>query len=231
MVFKKKNPHYRSKPKFTKYRKNKFTRRGPTTTVIKSPSVLLDRLQVKLKYATTNTSSSTVIPPAHLIRTSIFDPDVTAGGHQPLGRDEWNYFFNRYRVTGIGYKFIASNTSTTEHAQCCVIQKPVATAITNANTMFETPYAKCRVLSPEGSGTASVVFKGYMSAAKALGIKRIRYDTDDVYSAVMSANPAQTAYIHLYSIGSDHVTLTMVRWTCILTYYVTLFDRHTLTES
>lgn len=29
---------------------------------------------------------------------SIFDPDTTGVGHQPLGHDEWSYFYNHYCV-------------------------------------------------------------------------------------------------------------------------------------
>ncbi len=36
---------------------------------------------------------------SHLFRSnSIFDPDETAIGHQPMGRDEWAQFYNTYTV-------------------------------------------------------------------------------------------------------------------------------------
>jgi len=37
---------------------------------------------------------------------SLFDPEQTGTGHQPLGRDQYNTFYNRYRVLKVRVKLI-----------------------------------------------------------------------------------------------------------------------------
>jgi len=59
------------------------------------------KLQVVMRYSTTVNLSNTLAGTTenYLFRTnSIFDPDFTGIGHQPLGHDQWAAFYNRYKV-------------------------------------------------------------------------------------------------------------------------------------
>lgn len=55
---------------------------------------------VQLRYVTcVELENSVGALDVHAFRAnSIFDPDVTGVGHQPLGRDQWFDFYNHYRV-------------------------------------------------------------------------------------------------------------------------------------
>ena len=43
---------------------------------------------------------------------SIYDPNRTGGGHQPVGHDQWNLFYNHYVVVGSKFKCTFSSSVT-----------------------------------------------------------------------------------------------------------------------
>lgn len=43
--------------------------------------------------------------------TSAFDPNISGGGHQPRGYDQWSGLYNNYRVAGVGYKILIRPSS------------------------------------------------------------------------------------------------------------------------
>ncbi len=76
--------------------KKKRKRRGPKVT----KGLMSKKLTVKMTYADTITvDAGAAAITSHVYRAaSIFDPDQTAAGHQPLNRDEYALFYNNYRV-------------------------------------------------------------------------------------------------------------------------------------
>ena len=57
-----------------------------------------------LSYADSYAISPATVP-VHVLRmNSIYDPDYTTTGHQPMGRDQLAELYNRYRVLGFRMK-------------------------------------------------------------------------------------------------------------------------------
>lgn len=215
------------KPRRGKTRKRKPYRRA--ATLVKGPSPVSDSLFTRLKYSDTFVTAATATPVGHIFRTSAYQPDYTLGaaGHQPMGYDQWSLFYNKYRVWGIKYEIHAINTSTTSANDVVIVTKPASTAIADPKQLWETAYARPRIIGVEG-GNSRAMFKGYMNAAKVLGVTKLRYGSDDVYTANTGANPGVHAYLHMYSQPSDLTTTSTVRWKVNFTYYIQFFDRHTL---
>ncbi len=79
---------------------------------------------VKMKYATylAQTCTTGVMNSYVFSANSIFDPDVTSIGHQPLGHDQWAVFYNNYCVVGARIKLVSGAApSSSEHSVIGVI--------------------------------------------------------------------------------------------------------------
>lgn len=228
---------FRSRKKTTRPRRrrrpaNKTNRRYAKLTRVRAPGGIADRLYLKMKYhETSSLTSSAGVPASYIFRTSLNDPNLTASGHYPMGRNQWSAFYNQYRIYGIGYKVTAYNTSAADVANFTVIQKPNATAVVSIDQQWETQYAKTKQCGLFGSGTSSKIISGYMSTAKICGITKQRLSNDDIFSALFTANPVSMAYLHIYGSPADGAGSLTLQLNVQLMFYVQMFDRHTLLTS
>lgn len=229
-------PRFNKKKKYgpkRRYKKKSFFPKSKKLASVrmKGPSPIPDKLFCKMKYHDTFVTTAGAVPAIHVYRNSLFDPDETHAGHQPMGRDEYAQLYNRYRVHGIGYTCIAINESISQQQDVVVIPKPNATALTDYRQFWELAYAKPRVVCPEGSGKNITVFKGYVPCARILGVTDEQFRTNPNYSALMAADPGTAVRLHIYSMPSDIATVSTVRWKITLVFYCELYDRHTLQVS
>jgi len=101
--FKKRSSKFRSRiaPRRTRWRGKWRLRRGFDITklsknVVSVGTIRPDRIMVKLPYETT-VQLTGAITVDHIMNTnSLFDPDRTGAGHQPMGFDTWSVIYNRY---------------------------------------------------------------------------------------------------------------------------------------
>lgn len=102
---------------------------------------------------------------------SLFKPDTTLPGHQPLGFDQWMLMYDHYIVMGakITVKVSYANDTSAAHPVTCVviIRDQVSTSSSATNTM-EQPNAKWVNLGPQ-TRSASISHK--WSARRAWGIQ------------------------------------------------------------
>lgn len=228
------------KRKTTTKKRRVFRRRGArrkapgvSRSVIRniSMSSIPDRLYTRMGYSMSTTLTSTLSPAYNIFRlNSLYDPDYTGAGGQPLARDQWANFYNRYLVYGVSYKVTFINTSTSEQVYCWVVPKNVTAVSTSAQVLFEKPYAKNRILGVE-SGKSIGTIKGYASAAKALGYTKQQYQSEKANSSEFNSNPASEGFLHVYSQAADETTSVTVRIRVVLTYYVCLSERLSLAPS
>lgn len=128
-----------------KSRKRKSRRRRT------KPDVLVrTKLLAKLTYVDTITMNPGVSAIAsHTFRAnSLFDPDLTGTGHQPLGRDEYALRYNHYRVVSSTIKVtaIASGVTDSNPALWGVMNSPDTTlgysGATAGTAIIENPRIK-----------------------------------------------------------------------------------------
>jgi len=151
------------------------------------------RACITLKYCYNSISSNGAIDGNILKLNSCYDPDVTYTGHQPMGFDQYAALYNYYRVhhtrvvgtfTGI---FVAPLI-------CTVLCNGTPTAITDPDRAAEQPEGK-RFLMPTIYQEIKKINWSF-DMAKALGMTREQYRTDDVTASVVSTNPAAPVYLH-----------------------------------
>lgn len=222
---KRSQPKSRTSKRFRRRYRKKATK--STTRFGSGPLVLPDRLPVKMKYSApyTLTSASTV-PSLQVMRlSSLYDPDFTGTGNQPLGRDQWAAFYKTYRTYFVKYSITFINTSTTEQAFCAVIPKNTSSGIASIDLICEKPYSKHTFLGIEGSGKNVRTIHGTASARKALGMSKLEYNSEKATSADFGANPGTEAYLHVYAGPAFGSNSTTVKVRLTVTYYSILSNR------
>lgn len=234
-----KKQYYRKRrPQAYRKRRRYYRRRAGRATVrtVRTPTGIPDRIQVKMKY-TQNVNLVDNVGGVDTLWTlrgnSLWDPDFTGTGGQPMGRDQWNNFYQQYRVNASKLKVqLLNNNSSIATGNCFAAIFPVAPDPPSSTEMTayqrsERPYTRSRVLPTSGSGRP-IYLSSYMSTKKIYGLKSVSYSP--AYSQVMGGNPSSEWYwgIQITNLNGDiHNVIALIT----ITYYVELFDRVELLTS
>lgn len=170
----------------------------------------------------------------HLFRAnSIFDPDYTGIGHQPLGHDQWINFYDHYNVIGskITVNFMTTGTDPTLDALVCgVLLKDSSGSITSPTTIMEQSNSGYKVVTNANANQGVTVRKGY-SAKKFFDLKDVK-DNRNLVGASFGANPTEDAYFHVYAAPiSVGINPGKVRCTVTIEYICQFTERKTLLAS
>lgn len=217
-------------------RKRRPARRSRrTNAVVSRSSPLPDRFFTKLKYtdihALTFTGSSGVPANQSYRVNSIFDPDITGTGHQPLGHDEFAVLYNRYRVYGMKYHITLSNQSTTDYADVAVSLRPNLTPYTSIYTAMESPYCQKLTIGPETGSRNIAQIKGYASVAKLRGLSKRQVAIEDDLSALFGSNPGNMPMLTILIQNQNSASSIVVNARVDVEYYVCMYDRKLLVQS
>lgn len=184
-----KKRRYRRKPRV--YR-NRFT----TTT-----SHLPATMGVRLKYFDQiRLDPSPTIPSVHTFRAnSLFDPDFTSTGHQPMGFDQYMQLYSRYTVVGSKITITASpsdDTSLNSTAIVGVYMSSDSGFPVPISTLIESEKSRYKVI--QLSENALPISTKY-SVKKQQGIKNIMDNYE--LSGTVIANPVIQDYFHVFAAG------------------------------
>lgn len=176
---------------------------------------------VKLKYVTpvqlTGTSGATG---EHVFRCgSIFDPDYTGAGHQPIGHDQWITFYKNYIVISakMTAHFAAMGTSTTACVYVDLRDDPGL--INTLTTAVEQPSNTYRHLSHSDGGNATRTLVKYYSLKKRLGIKDPSSVQAD-WGGDVGNNPPKNQHFFVGCASADGSTTVQVRAMVTIEYNV-----------
>jgi hypothetical protein len=197
-------------------------------------SPMPDRFYTSLNYNQLNaiTTAGIGVPSLQSFRiNSIFDPDLTGVGHQPLGHDEFTPFYTKYTVTGVRYTVTFSNQSTTDYADVAVVLRPNTNGYGLMSTVLESSYCRSAVIGPE-TGTGNIKkISGAITVAKIRGVPESKVINDNDYSALIGATPALQPTLQIYVENQNTAVAITVNVRTDITYFVQLFDRRVITQS
>jgi len=212
-------------------------RKGPVsrTTTIQRNFAVADSQIVKLKYGDRFTLDAGAATPALYVfrANSIYDPNYTGTGHQPLSHDEWSVFYNHYIVIGAKIKvtFMArSASSVTGPALCSVSLHAGATSSTASDTAIienaKNAWGFC----------GGVYSKSHLNLTKTYSPKTFFgkkvIQVGDTSGAQFGANPAEEAYWHIHVAGQDGVANPdAIDCVVQINYIVRLSERKSLNQS
>lgn len=156
-------------------------------------------INVRLRYSDVITLTSTAGSLAkHVFRAnSLFDPDFTAAGHQPMYFDQLAALYANYVVLGskirVLFSPIADAIATSQPSgpfEIGLLSDPGGTTSSTANTLAETSGCKSTFLNLAQGGNNVKMLSGTYSPTKDMGLPA----DDDTVGAAVAASPTQTWY-------------------------------------
>ncbi len=158
---------------------------------------------------------------------SLFDPDLTGTGHQPLSFDEWTSFYQRYKVHACKISINGIITSTTGGGIFILNARPeLAVPVGVSVTEIERNNTISRVASQVG-GENRVSLRMYRKTKFMYGKRTI---IDEGYAGLDTTNPLFPWVYNIGLVGSfaNAATADLV---IKLTFYSEFFDKKTLLSS
>jgi hypothetical protein len=119
---------------------------------------------------------------------TVFDPNYTAAGAQPVGFDEWSAFYSAYRVikfeieTQVSMRTVTSSLAV---AAACTSGAP------GSSDYFDVAGFRDSKCSSTDSGAAPARLKFSKSVSDVIGVLPITVQTDDGFQAAVSGSPSR----------------------------------------
>lgn len=141
--------------------------------------------------------------------SSLYDPEVAVGGHQPMYYDQLLSAtgpYTKFLVTGARFRVHFSNfSSASTPVQIVVYVSPVSTSPASITQAMEKPWSQKRLLSVPAGGGANGTITIQCASEKALGISKAHLLTDDYYAGAYNANPSVNWFITMCVYGVSGV--------------------------
>jgi hypothetical protein len=172
-------------------------------TIARTPSNatgVADITTVRLKYITSYVDfTASVSYYGHVFRlNSLFDPDYTGVGAQPLGFDQWAALYGSYRVMATRAKMTVASTAS---AAIPMVFGFYPSTDANTETTLDNAVMKPRSAYKVASwvGTAQNSIQRKFSMNEVLGQTPEQYRTQPETAALVSANPGTQVYLNMYA--------------------------------
>lgn len=209
------------KPKRT-YRR----RTGVNTSKVRKTLGFPDRMITKLEYRTNGIFNVSAVDSFYDFRlNSIYDPDVTSVGHQPLWSDQYQAIYKKYRVFRCKYelKLVALSTGGTP-ARCVTMAngQPSAAFPVTIEDAWEQNRTANRLI-PSGPDKITTL-RGNISLPYIQGQTSVEFKGDDGNTSVFTTNPTNDAILRII-FGSVNGNETQFAWEIKLTYFTEMYER------
>lgn len=159
---------------------------------------------------------------------SIFNPDATGSGHQPLWTDQLAQLYGRYRVHGMKYKITLSGSSS-KITQCILVVARSTTPETTLTTAIER--RGNRVMDVPSGLSHSKTYTGFIRPGKAYGLTPSQMKDDENFASVIGTHPNKIAFACFYAVTHDTTPDVKMHYALECTYYVELMDRFRVSGS
>lgn len=202
---------------------------GHTTYIgSRARSILPARLKTKMIYSETHDVATS--PPNPFLQAwnanSLFKPNNTSAGHQPLGFDQIMTMYRGYIVTGCKM-ILEGSTTSASGAQVNVGALASGIAVpANLSAYNESPYYNTHVVNNQHRWKCSY----FIDPAKVLGLTVQQYRDDPDMWGSASASPAILVLAH-NAINNIDLSQYVGEHTVTLIFYATFFDPVQLTQS
>lgn len=166
----------------------------------------------------------------HVFRAnSLFDPDYTGVGHQPLGFDELISFYNHATVIGVKLTAYFRNTDSTYPQFVAVQPKASATSVTNIQEVMEQGNCQFSYLSPAGVSGDRTTITYPLSIGKFFGRRGMLTEND--FRCSSTANPTEQVYLHVMAADNSGTDTASVEVTVVLDYIAILSEPKPVVQS
>jgi len=217
-----------AKPKFRKlyttgYKRNASMKKAFTGTLIqKLPSTgFPEKLTIRLRYNYFRTfaTSGSGYDAYQFKINSVYDPDLTSTGHQPLYRDQLYLIYKYATVVSCNYSILASTTSQTGQL-VGALASTYASLDSDVSATIERGQNKLKMIT---AGMNPVKLKGVVSMYQIFGKSKTEdITTDDLYRHDSGTDPNQLAYLSIFVQDTSLATSTIS--TCTTLDFTVVFN-------
>lgn len=192
------------------------------------------RKLVKMRYTSFITLDPDAISPfkfASFRANSVYDPDQSSGGHQPMSYDQWSIFYPSWSVVGSKISVKLLSTAGSVEVPCIF-----GVALNNATTLpsswtqenlLEQPDVSWKLIP--GSGISNPLRVGLKySAKKWWGINAIT-DNDELWGST-NGNPAYQTYYNIFAAAADGGSNVSALYGIVTIDYLVLFRNPNLLD-
>lgn len=205
-------------------RRRRRTHRGQRLNLTRSSTLgkgLPDRIFTSLKYnEVVQWNPGAVSGNYQFNINSLFDPNRTGTGHQPMLYDQYSAFFNRYKVHGCKWfiRFSGCNTLT----KITVVPSNSLTAPVDNTDATEMKLAKSTMVAQSTTPMFEKSISGYVGMKKLYGRKELENKDE----ALTGASPAESAVLNINIYSADGTTsISSLNMDVNLVFYSEMFDR------
>jgi len=171
---------------------------------------------------------------------SLYDPDFTGSGGQPLyydtllGASGGVQPYNSYRVHGAKITVTFMNPSSSSGSLGYVILRARPSTqpswgVADAADDFILPWTKYKLIHINGNSHCIKKMSMYVPIKKLASLKDL--SDDPAYAASWSSNPAQVIMADLSYAPIDQSSTATIRYTVKITYYSQLFTQNMVADS
>jgi len=153
----------------------------------------------------------------------LYDPDITGGGHQPIGFDEYMALYDHYTVIGAKIRVYFNNTDGSNPQFGTVTVRDRATVSTDTREIVENGYVAMCNLAQSGTGGDKGQVATSVDIAKFLG--RTNVLADSQLKGTSAANPTEQAYFHVSGFPADQVDAGSITATVVIDYDVMFHEK------
>lgn len=167
------------------------------------------RRRVKMRYIEEISIQSSLSPVAYYFRAnSLYDPNLTGVGHQPMYYDQWTQWYSRYVVKNVTAKIrpiqILSASVNNSYYGLLVntSSASLASTFTTTAALLESPWTRDWAIVGNANVTGGLngmnvhMLSAKLNLTQFFGVTNLEDGGD--YSATTTTNPAELAYIAVF---------------------------------
>jgi hypothetical protein len=160
------------------------------------------RILTKLRYVDTYSLTSTAGSLAKQLFTvnSMYDPDVTGTGHQPLYYDTFASIYDHYAVVSAHIKITFNSNATTSSVIVGGVYDDDTFTSTNVNVLMEQTTGKHLFLPNNAGSLSSKTITLDWNCEKMLGIDPY---TSQSYKTAVGSNPSEQSTLLVWAVPAD----------------------------
>lgn len=133
----------------------------------------------------------------------LYDPNITGVGHQPTGFDQLMALYNEYVVVGSTIKVSFTNYDNANPQVVGIALLDFPTTSNDIRNYIENGYCTWTTLSQRGGGKDTITLNHKADIRKFSNQDII---AEDNFKGVVSANPTDTHYFHVFAVAADNTT-------------------------
>ncbi len=227
MLKKKRNNATSSKQRLTKPFQNSSSLESALrfTEVTVPKTGFPDRFRICLKYVDSyNLAGGVPSPNAQvMLANSLYDPDSTGTGHQPLNYDQVTAIYLKYLVISCRARITFINASTTPCKWvACWSETDISSR--SVDVLSETKFASSGYLGPTSGGNQVHVYEREVPLTSLMGQRLL--DPDSTMYANYNASPSDGAFLIIKCASVDGVSNCNVYAKVELWYHAIFKDRN-----